>query len=269
MTTTSAAARLVAAPPAHGLLAWRLVQRNVLSGRRNWLLVVSGFFEPVFYLLGLGVGVGALVGGVEVDGRTVSYREFVAPAMLAAAAMYGAVYESTINVFAKLKFARTYEGVLATPLRVRDVALGELVYALMRGALYATGFMVVMLALGLVESPWAVAAVPAALLVGAAFGGVGLVAVTFVRSWADTEFVNVVTLPLFLFSATFIPLASYPESIRWVLPLTPLYHGVELLRGLTLGMVGPGLLLHAAYLLAMGAAGLVVADRRLERLLLK
>ena len=269
MTTTSAVARLVPALPVHGFLGWRLVQRNVLSGRRNWLLVVSGFFEPVFYLLGLGVGVGALVGGLEVDGRAVSYQQFVAPAMLAAAAMYGAVYESTINVFAKLKFARTYEGVLATPLRVRDIALGELVYALMRGALYATGFMVVMLALGLVESPWAVAAVPAALLVGAAFGGVGLVAVTFVRSWADTAFVEVVTLPLFLFSATFVPLESYPEAVRWVLPLTPLYHGVELLRGFTLGTVGPELLVHAAYLLAMAAVGLAIADRRLERLLLK
>lgn len=269
MTTAGIAARLVPTLPVGGFLASRLVRRNIVSGRRNWILVVSGFFEPVFYLLGLGVGVGALVGALEVDGREVAYQEFVAPAMLASAAMYGAVYESTINVFAKLKFARTYEGVLATPLSVRDIALGEVIYALMRGALYSSGFMVVMLALGLVESPWALAAVPAALLVGAAFAGVGLVAVTFIRSWADTAFVEVVTVPLFLFSATFVPLESYPEAARSILPLTPLYHGVELLRSLTLGTVGPGLLLHAGYLVAMGAVGLAIADRRLERLLLK
>jgi lipooligosaccharide transport system permease protein len=269
VTSTTFADRLVPLAPVRGFLALRLVQRNVLSGRRNWILVVSGFFEPVFYLLGLGVGVGALVGELEVGGETVRYQEFVAPAMLAAAAMYGAVYESTINVFAKLKFARTYEGVLATPLGVRDVALGELIYALMRGAVYATGFMLVMLVLGLVRSPWALAAIPGALLVGAAFGGVGLVAVTYIRTWADTAFVELVTLPLFLFSATFVPLESYPEAAQWVLPLTPLYHAVELLRGFTLGVVGPSLLVHAAYLAAMAAVGLAIADHRLERLLLK
>jgi lipooligosaccharide transport system permease protein len=252
-----------------GRLALRLVRRNILYGRRTWLLVVSGFFEPVFYLLGLGLGVGSLVGNLEVDGRLVEYRDFVAPALLAAAAMNGAIYESTINVFAKLKWGRTYEAILATPLTVRDVALGEVIYALMRGGLYAFGFVFVMLALGLVSSAWAILAVPAALLIGASFAAVGLVGVTFMRSWADFGVIEVITLPLFLFSATFVPLAKYPEAAQWVLPATPLYHGVELLRSLTLGTVGASVLLHVAYLVAMMLAGLVVADRRLERMLLK
>jgi lipooligosaccharide transport system permease protein len=264
----------VDAPIAHGLppggrLAWRLVRRNLVTGRRQWLLIVSGLFEPVFYLLALGIGVGALVGDLAYDGRSVPYREFVAPALLAAAAMNGAVYESTINIFAKLKWGRTYEGVLATPLGVRDVALGELIYALMRGVLYAIAFAVIMLVLGLVDSAWAILAIPGALLIGAAFASVGLVVVTFMRSWADFALIELATLPMFLFSATFVPLSEYPEGVQWLLPLTPLYHGVELLRALTLGTVEADVLLHVGYLIAMIVAGLAVADRRLAGLLLK
>jgi lipooligosaccharide transport system permease protein len=262
-------ARIVPGLPGGGRLAWRLVQRNLVSGRRQWLLISSGLFEPIFYLLGLGIGVGALVGDLPYEGRDVPYREFVAPALLAAAAMNGAVYESTINIFAKLKWGRVYEGVLATPLGVRDVALGELTYALMRGTLYAIAFAVTMLLLGLIESAWAVLAIPAALLLGAAFASIGLVVVTLMRSWADFAFIEIATLPMFLFSATFVPLSEYPDGIAWLVPLTPLYHGVELLRGLTLGTVGAGSLVHVAYLLAMIVVGLVVADRRLARLLLK
>ncbi len=269
MSDVALGARIVPGLPRGGSLAWRLVQRNLVTGRRQWLLISSGLFEPVFYLLGLGIGVGALVGDLTYAGETVSYREFVAPALLAAAAMNGAVYESTINIFAKLKWGRVYEGVLATPLGVRDVAIGELTYALMRGALYAAAFALTMLALGLIESAWALLAIPAALLVGAAFASLGLVVVTLMRSWADFAFIEVATLPMFLFSATFVPLDDYPEAVQWLLPLTPLYHGVELLRGLTLGTAGAGSLLHVAYLVALIVAGLAVADRRLERLLLK
>jgi lipooligosaccharide transport system permease protein len=262
-------ARFVPGLPGGGRFAWRLVRRNLVTGRRQWLLIVSGLFEPVFYLLGLGIGVGALVGDLTYEGRSIPYREFVAPALLAAAAMNGAVYESTINIFAKLKWGRVYEGVLATPLGVRDVALGELIYALMRGALYAVAFAVVMLALGLVDSAWALLTIPGALLIGAAFASVGLVFVTFMRSWADFAFIELATLPMFLFSATFVPLAEYPQGLQWLLPLTPLYHGVELLRALTLGTAGAAALVNVAYLTAMIVAGLAIADRRLVRLLLK
>ena len=247
----------------------RLVRRNLVAARHYWLILFSGFFEPLFYLVGLGVGVGALVGDVTVGGRTVSYEEFVAPALLAASAMNGAIYETTGNVFFKLKYARTYEGVLATPLTVRDVALAELVFALMRGAVYAVAFVVVMLALGLVASAWVIAAVPAALLVGAAFAAGGLAIVSVMRSWADFGFVEVITLPLFLFSATFVPASEYPDAAQWLLPLTPLYHGVELLRDLTLGTVGPRIVVHVLYLAAMVVAGLTFCAWRLERQLLK
>lgn len=248
--------------------SWRLVERNLASSRDAWLVFVSGFFEPFFYLVGLGIGVGALVGALDLGGRTVSYREFVAPALLAASAMNGAVYESG-NIFFKLKYARTYEGVLATPLTVRDVAIGELTYTLMRGAVYSVGFLGVMLALGLVATPWAVLIVPSALLVAAAFAAAAVYGTTLMRSWADFAFVELCTLPMFLFSATFVPAAEYPDAARWLLPLTPLYHGVELLRAFTLGDVTLLVLVNAAYLAAMTFVFLVLADRRLARLLLK
>ena len=268
MTTTALAARVVPVRVSDAR-PFRLVHRNLVAARHYWLILFSGFFEPVFYLAGLGIGVGALVGDVEMGGRSVPYQEFVAPALLAASAMNGAVYETTGNVFFKLRYARTYDGVLATPLGVRDVAVAELIFALLRGTVYAVAFVVVMLALGLVSSAWAIAAAPAALLVGGAFAGLGLFAVSLMRSWADFGFVELVTLPLFLFSATFVPLAEYPQAAQWILPLTPLYHGVELLRSLTLGTVGPGILVHVAYLVAMMAVGLALCARQLERQLLK
>jgi lipooligosaccharide transport system permease protein len=247
----------------------RLVYRNLRAARRYWLVMVSGFFEPLFYLVGLGIGVGTLVGDITYAGRTVSYQEFVAPALLAASAMNGAIYETTGNVFFKLNYAKTYDGVLATPLGVRDIAVGETIFALMRGTIYSIAFVAIMLALGLIESAWAVLAVPAALLIGASFAAIGLSTVTLMRSWADFAFVELLTLPLFLFSATFVPLYEYPEAVQWVLPVTPLYHGVDLIRSLTIGDVGWDALLNVAYMLGVLALGVWFTARRLQRKLLK
>jgi len=260
------------APPVlfGGRRAGLLIERNLMVYRRGWLMIVSGFFEPLFYLLSIGLGIGALVGAIPLgDGRTVPYTAFVAPALLASSAMNGAIYDSTFNVFFKLKYAKTYDAILATPVGVDDVAVGEIAWALIRGALYAATFLVVMLAMGLVLSPWAILAFPAALLIGFAFGAAGMAATSFMRTWQDFDLIQLVILPLFLFSATFYPITTYPEPIRLLVELTPLYHGVDLVRGLTTGALGPGMLVHVAYLSVMGLAGLAISARRLERLLLK
>lgn len=249
--------------------ALRLVERNLLVYRHIWAILLSGFFEPVFYLFAARLGVGELVGTVEVGGRAVPYDAFLAPALLAASAMNGAVYESTMNVFDKLKYARTYDAVLATPVGPADVAVGEIAWCLLRGLIYAAGFVVVMLALGLVESWWGLLLLPAASLVGFAFAAVGMATTSFLRSWADFDLIQLALLLLFLFSATFYPLATYPPALQAVVRVTPLYQGVDLVRALTLGTVGLDALGHVAYLLAMGAAGLAVTARRLEHLLLR
>jgi lipooligosaccharide transport system permease protein len=248
--------------------ALHLFERNLLVYRRAWIIVVSGMVEPIFYLFAIGVGVGTLVGDVTAAGRAVSYAEFVAPALLAASAMNGAVYESTLNIFFKLKYAKTYEAMLATPMGPKDIAVGEIAWCQARGLLYAAGFLVVMAVLGLLPSAWGLLALPGAVLIGLAFGAVGMAASTYMRSWQDFDLVQFAIMPLFLLSATFFPLEVYPEVVRPVVMLSPLYHGAALLRALTLGAVGWGVLWHVAYLVAMTGVGMVVAGRRLERLLL-
>lgn len=268
-TTTPVLTRIVTPTLGGTHRARLLIERNMLVYRRVWLVILSGFFEPLFYLLSIGVGIGELVGDVTAPGgKLIGYTAFVAPGLLASSAMNGAVYDSTMNVYFKLKFAKTYDAMLATPMGVGDVALGEIGSALLRGVIYAIGFEVVMLAMGLVLSPWAILAVPAAVLIGFAFAAVGMAATSYMRSWQDFELVQLAVLPLFLFSATFYPLSVYPRGLQLLVEALPLYHGVAMLRALTTGTVDLGILGHGSYLAAMGVIGLAVTSRRLARLLL-
>lgn len=266
--TVHAVARALPLPAGAGL-ARTLVERNVRAFRHGWLVLVSGFFEPVFYLFSLGVGLGALIGDIQTSsGQLVEYAVFVAPALMASSAMNGAVYDATFNIFFKLKYAKLYDSVLATPLGPRDVALGEISWALLRGLFYSVAFLLVATVAGVVTSWWAVLAIPAASLTGFAFAAVGMAATTFMRSWQDFDYVQMAILPMFLFSATFYPLSTYPEEWQWVVQVTPLYHGVELVRGLMLGEIATELWVHVAYLAVMGLIGTVFAAHRIERLLL-
>jgi len=269
MTTSAISLIARALPvPAGAGMARTLVRRNITAWTHAWPTIVSGFFEPVFYLFSLGVGIGALVGTVEVGGRSVDYAMFVAPALLASSAMNGAVFDTTGNVFFKLKYARLYDSVLATPLGPRDVAVGEVTWALIRGTIYAAGFYVVMVVAHLVTSWWSLLMLPAAVLIGLAFAGVGMAATTYMRSWQDLDLVQLAVLPMFLLSSTFYPLSVYPEKLRLVIRATPLFQAVALERDLAFGMVTPELLLHVIYLLALGLLGMLISARRLERLLL-
>ncbi len=246
-----------------------LFERNLMVYRRSWMVIFSGVFEPLFYLFSMGIGLGHFVGKVPLpDGRLIDYAIFVAPALLASAAMNGALYDGT-NVFWKLKYARTYDAMLSTPIGPADVAVGETAWALFRGFLYAISFLCVAGALGLVESAWGLLALPGAVVIGFAFAGVGVATATFMRTWQDLELVSLVQLPMFLFSATFFPITTYPEAFQWVVRCSPLYHAVELLRALNLGTVGWAQLVNVAYLLVLGACGLFIAQRRLGKLLLK
>ena len=176
----------------------------------------SGFFEPVLYLLSLSVGVARLVGDVEGPGGTsISYVSFVAPALLAASAMNGAFFESTYQLFQKLLDGKTYQGMLATPVTVGDMAAGEVLWAIFRGLIYSAGFLVMALALGAIESWWAVLALPGALLICGTFVAAGQVLTsTFMKTPNDMDLVGLVTQPLFLCSATFFPLSTYPGGPR-------------------------------------------------------
>ena len=252
------------------LRAWRIIERNMLVYSHTWMVLLSGFFEPFFYLLSIGFGLGRLVGDVAgPGGQAIPYALFVAPALLAASSMNGAITESTFNFFFKLNYDKTFASILTTPMSAADISLGELAWALMRGALYSIGFLGVMVVFGLVRSPLVLLTLPGALLIGFAFAAVGMAATSFMRTWQDFDLIQLVILPMFLFSGTFFPLDSVPEAVRIVIQLTPLYHGVDLLRTLSVGVVGPDTLVHVLYLGGMGILGLAVVSRRLDKLLLK
>jgi lipooligosaccharide transport system permease protein len=250
--------------------ALRLIERNLYVYRRTWIVIVSGFFEPLFYLLSIGFGLGRLVGNVPgPGGAEIPYQLFIAPALLASSSMNGAITEATLNFFFKLKYQKTFEAILSTPLSTADIAVGELGWALIRGALYTAGFLVVMVVLGLATTPWVLLTLPAALLISFAFGAVGMAATSFMRTWQDFDLIQLVILPMFLFSGTFYPLDAYPEPARFLVQVTPLYQGVDLLRSLAVGHVDLSIVVHIAYLSIMGVIGLIVVSRRLDKLLLR
>lgn len=247
-----------------------LVERNLIVYRHSWHLLLAEIFEPLLYLVSLGVGIGALVG--EVPGLRAGhggYTEFVAPALLATAAMNGAFDETTFNLYAKLRTLRTYDSVLATPLGVRDIALGEVLWALLRGTAVTVVFAATLAAFGLVSSPWALLVVPGALLIGFAFAALGLAIVTYVRSWQDFQLVQLFMLPMFLFATTFYPLGVYPRPVQIVVECLPLYQSIQLIREPAMGVVDGSLAVAALYLLLLGTLSLFVAQRRLRTALVR
>jgi lipooligosaccharide transport system permease protein len=252
-----------------GARGLRLIERHARLYKRMWLVVAAGAAEPLFYLLSVGVGIGGLIGTVTgPDGHPVPYREFVAPGLLAVSALNGALNDSTFNIYGRLKFEKLYDAVLSTPLGARDVAFAEIGWAVLRGVIYSVSFLVVMAVMGLIQSPWALLALPGAALISFATAAIGVFLTTYMKSWQDFDYVVLVAVPLFLFSGTFYPLSVYPHVVGEIVEWSPLYQGVAILRDLVLGLPAPDLLWRAAYLAALGVAGMSLAGQRIARLLL-
>jgi lipooligosaccharide transport system permease protein len=254
--------------PSAGYLLTQILHRKLLVFRNSWIAFLTGFTEPVFYLFSIGIGVGALVEGFTFNGEVLDYADFVAPGMLAAAAMNGAIYDATFNFFYELRYSKLYDQWLNTPLSSADVARGEMAWTLIRGGLYSLAFWVVMVSLGMATSWLAILALPAAVLVALAFAGIGMALTTYLRSWQDFDYVNLITMPMLLFSGTFFPVTSLPDPVRWLVEVTPLYRGVVLCRELTTGAVTVASAVSVVYLVAVGLVGLAIVRRRLDRLLL-
>jgi lipooligosaccharide transport system permease protein len=250
----------------------RMVQRSLIVYKHIWMVIFTGFFEPVFYLLGIGMGVGSMVPSVN----GISYSAFVAPGLLASSCLNGAITDGFFNIFFKLHFQKTYDGILATPMRVPDVAFGEMLWALGRGSLYAASFLVVLVVLGawtghpMLLSSTAILAWPAAVLVAASFSAMALCLTTIARKIQDFDMVmGLLVMPMFLFSGIFVPVERFPVVVQWIMRATPLYHAVSLLRQLTTGQVAPSIAGHLGYLVIGGAIAFTAAMYRLERALIK
>jgi lipooligosaccharide transport system permease protein len=249
--------------------AFAVFERNVRVYRRQWLMIVTGFFEPLFFLLGIGFGVGGVIGTLTYNGVDVPYAAFVAPALLASSAMNGAIFDSTFNVFYKLKYAKVYDAILTTPVSIGDLAVGELLWSNLRGVIYSVAFLAVMLAFGLVTSPLALLAPLAVIFIGFAFGAAGFAITTHMRSWKDFDFIFIILTPLFLFSATFYPVEIYPGVLRYVVELSPLTRGTHLIRSLVFGDLNLLMLADIGFLALIGFLGYRHAVSRLGKLLLK
>lgn len=247
-----------------------MLSRNWIAMRRSWILVASGAGEALLFLFAFGFGVGALVGDITLPGGAeISYTAFVAPAILANAAMMGVLAETSINVFAKFKWMKVYDGVLNTPMRPWDVALGEVWWALIRSGFYVAAFVIVMAGFGLLDSWWAVLAVPACVFISLAFAGIGLTLATLFRDWPDFDWMMAVVFAMFLFGGTFTPVGSYPGFAQPIVYVMPLYHGIELVRGISLGDFGPMMLVNILYLCSLAAVGTWIAQKRLAKALYK
>lgn len=244
--------------------ARRMWQRDVTLYRRSWMRnVLPNFFEPLLYLFAIGIGLGLYIqdaiGGVD-------YVRFIAPGLAAAAAMNGAVFETTFNVFVKLRYAKLYDAVITTPLEPQDAAAGELAWAVTRSVIYGSGFLVVMLGLGHVQSPLALLSPLAFILIGLAFGVIGLIFTSLVPSIdLFSYFFTLFITPLFLFSGIFFPIADLPPLLQPIAWLTPLHHGVELMRALVLTGSITAASGHALWLLGFGALFTAPAINLLRR----
>jgi len=244
--------------------AWHVWERNLRVYRYRWMYsILPNFFEPVFYLLGLGVGLGAYVsaGGTFEGG----YVAFIAPGLVAASAMNGAVFETTYNVFVKLTFGRIYDAMVATRINMEDVALGEILWAMTRSLLYGGIFLLITLFFGVPVTPYLLLAPFALVLIGFCFAAVGLAFTSVIKSIDFyTYFFTLFLTPSFLFSDIFFPLEErFPAFLVAVAQATPLYHAVQLMRGLVNGDLS-GLWVSVLYLLVVGVVLGGFAIRRMR-----
>ncbi|MGH2408520.1 MAG: ABC transporter permease [Candidatus Limnocylindrales bacterium] len=250
----------------------RILQHNLWVYRRTWRgSIFSSFLTPVLFLLAMGLGIGSLVGGGKGSGALpagVSYVAFLAPGLMAGAAMQTASFESTFRMMIGIEWRKGFHAMLATPMRVWDVLFGELGYLGFRLLTISTAFFVVMVAFNVPRAPTAILAIPAAILTGFAFGPLIIAFAATLRG--NTNGFNMlfrfVVMPLYLFSGTFFPIEQLPVALRAVAWLSPLYHGVALTRDLTLGTpeAVPSLA-HVAVLIAFAVAGVVLAQRNMAK----
>ena len=248
-----------------------VLQRSWITFKSStYLVVLSGFMEPLLSLAVFGFGVGQFVGDITLaDGRSISYASFIVPGLLATSAMMGAVMDSTWNVYFKMHESRLYQAMLSTSLGPMDVALGEIAWALLRGALYSTSFMIVVTPLGLVHSWWGLLTIPAGVIIGFGFASLGMAATSYIKGFQQLNLINIVLMPLTLFSGSFFPLSVLPDWLALIIRWTPLSQGIEMMRMCTLGTIDSGIFIHVAYFAIFIAGGLYLTTRRLNALFMK
>ncbi|KUG60722.1 ABC transporter [Nesterenkonia jeotgali] len=250
--------------------------RGLTAIRNNrGVIFLSGLLEPVLFLTSFGLGISPMIAGVDAEavglsgGGTISYAAFIAPALLAVSAMNGAIFDSTWNVFFKLKITKLYRTMMSTSLGPVDVAVGEICLALFRGGLYALGFLGVLMVSGLVDPLAAVLMWWTALFVALGFASIGMAVTSFMTRFQQMDWMMMVLMPMFLFSATLFPISVYPAGVQAFIQALPLWHAVELMRDIAFWDFSGLTLVHIGYYLVMIVAGLTLTTHRMKKLFLR
>ncbi|SFR16005.1 ABC transporter permease [Desulfoscipio geothermicus] len=246
---------------------FKVFQRHLTVYRRNWKVSLSfNFFEPLLYLAALGYGLGVYV--QEIEGLT--FIQFIAPALIASSAMFSSAYECTYGTFIRMEFQKTFQAMVATPVSMDEVSLGEILWGSFKSFLYGSVILAVIFALGLVASPWALL-VPVVLLVnGMLFAALSMIWIGLVPNIDSFNYYfSLVITPLFLFSGVFFPLSGLPAIVQALAWASPLYHVVNLTRGLVLGNVGTNLIFDFAWLVVVALVLTPIAIHLMRRLVIK
>ena len=245
------------------LAALRVWQRNATVYKRTWKLnILPNFFEPVLYLFGMGLGLGTYIN--EMEGLT--YIQFLAPGLLVSSIMWGASLETTYNVFVKMNFDRIYDGILSTPVNPKDLALGELLWGATRGTIYGGAFLSVLFIFG-IGLQWGILLIfPLLFIIGFLFATIGLLFTSMIKEIElFNYFFTLFLTPLFLFSGIFFPMSELPATVQIIAWFTPLYHGVELSRGIFNQLWTIELLGHFLWILAVTALNTIISLRSIHR----
>ncbi|GAB4258476.1 MAG: ABC transporter permease [Deferrisomatales bacterium] len=248
----------------------RVWQRNFTVYRKTWKVgFLPPLIEPLLYLVAFGAGLGALVGEVPYRGATVTYVEFLAPALVSVSIMYNAFFENTYASFVRMYYQKTFDAMLATPLSLEDVITGEIAWGATKSVIAASLMLAVLTPFGLFHYPHSLLVVPVALVGGLAFGSIGM---WFTGMMPNIEVFNLPVFlfitPMFLFSGTFFPLENLPEWARHLALAFPLTHLVSTVRALAFGELRPALLGHALYLVGFTAVFFPLAMDRMRRRLI-
>jgi len=243
-------------------LITKTVIRNMLVFKKTWLAnIMFNFIEPLLYLWAMGFGLGMFVG--EINGMP--YIEFLAPALIASSAMFSTTFEMTYGSFTRMSHQKIFHGMVATPVSMDDVVVGEIIYGTIKGILYGCVFFLVVALFGLVKSPWALLMpIPLALMV-MSFSIMSLIWTSIAPNYDSFNyFFTLLISPMFLFSGVFFPVESLPMGLDILPWFTPLYHAVEVIRPLLHGNVGWHLLSHIAWL-----AGFIILTIRLPLVMVR
>jgi lipooligosaccharide transport system permease protein len=243
--------------------AARVAGRNARVFSKLWKgSLLPQFLDPLFYLVALGFGLGTYIASIN----GVPYKDFIAPGLIASAAMWSASFECTYNVYLRMNETKLYDAILATPIEVPDLVAGDLAWSALRASVYGTVFLIVVTAFGLIDSWWALAIPPLVMIGGLAFSTIAYTFTALIpRIDLYSYFFTLGITPMFLFSGIFFPFDRLPAIAEGVAWFTPLYHMVEITRELATGAPGPDVILNAVVLLVISAALFAIPVRAVRR----